>query len=66
VAIVGFFVLATVGACSGVPTLPCGLRAAGGAAALYVLTVLAGRVVIGILAGVIAAERRRQAGEEKT
>jgi len=49
VAILGFLALAAIGLASGVPTLHCALRALGGAAVLYVVTGMAGRLVIRIM-----------------
>jgi len=48
-AVVAFFVLAGVGAASGVPPMVCGLRAVVGAGVAYVLTLVAGRVLVRIL-----------------
>jgi len=47
--VVAFFVLAGVGAASGVPPMVCGMRALVGAGVAYILTSVAGRVVIRIL-----------------
>jgi len=49
-AIIGFFALAFVGWFSNVPVFICGLRALGGAVALYVVTGLAGTIAIRIIA----------------
>jgi len=48
-AAVTFFGLALVGWASDVPPLVCGLRAAGGAAVMFVLARLALRVALGIV-----------------
>ena len=56
IAVVGLFVLAGVGRLCGVPVGVCAQRAALGAVALYVMTTLAGRVLLSILAD--AAVRR--------
>ncbi len=48
-AIIGFFVLAFVGWCSGVPVFICGLRAIAGAAVLYFVISLAGTMAIRII-----------------
>jgi hypothetical protein len=49
----GFFALALVGWASGLSPFVCGMRALGGAAALYVLVSIAGRLVAGIVADAI-------------
>jgi len=50
VAVLGFFVLAGVGWFSGVAPFLCGIRALIGAAVLYVLARIAGRVLVHIMA----------------
>jgi hypothetical protein len=50
VAAAGFFALAAVGAASGVPPFVCAWRALLGAAALYVVATVAGRVVVETIA----------------
>jgi uncharacterized membrane protein YuzA (DUF378 family) len=54
VATMGFFSLAMVGWVCGLSPLTCGLRALVGAAALFVLAKLAGRLAAAILADGIA------------
>lgn len=49
IAVAGFFVLAGVGCLSGVDPLTCGIRAVIGAAAMYVLAKMAGRIVLKIM-----------------
>lgn len=49
IAVLGFFGLAVVGAAAGVPSFVCAWRALAGAAALYVLTILVGRIVVRFL-----------------
>ena len=49
-AVVGFFALAFVGWFNDVPVFICGMRALGGAVALYLVTGLAGTVVVRIIA----------------
>ena len=49
VAVAGFFVLAFVGWASGVPPFTCAIRALIGAAVLYVLATIAGRVIVNIV-----------------
>jgi len=69
IAVAGFFVLAAVGRFCGVPLFICGLRALAGAAALYLMTMIAAKAVLGILvetmlrsreAGKSASERRSE------
>ena len=69
IAVAGFFVLAAVGRFCGVPLFVCGLRALAGAAALYLMTMIAAKAVLGILvetmlrsreAGKSASERRSE------
>ncbi len=50
VAVVGFFALAFVGWFNGVPVFICGVRALGGAVALYLVIGLGGTVAIRIIA----------------
>ena len=45
----GFFGLAIVGWLSGVPPLLCGLRAVAGAAVIYVMSILVGKVAFRIM-----------------
>ena len=49
--------LALVGSACGVDPLVCGLRAVAGAAVLYVMTRLAGRIVLGIAADAFVRSR---------
>ena len=49
----GFFALALVGWLCGLSTYACGLKALGGAAMLYVLARLAGRLAAGVVAEAI-------------
>ena len=48
--VIGFFALAFVGWFNDVPVFICGLRALGGAVALYIVTGLAGTIAIRIIA----------------
>jgi hypothetical protein len=48
-AVAGFFGLATVGAVSGASPLTCGLRALAGAAVIFVLVLVVGRVAINLI-----------------
>jgi hypothetical protein len=57
IAVAGFFVLAAVGHFCGVPPFVCGLRALGGAAVLYLMTMIAGKAVLGILVDTILRAR---------
>ena len=50
VAVIGFFALAFVGWFNGVPVFICGMRALGGAVAIYMVVGLAGTVAIRIIA----------------
>jgi hypothetical protein len=52
-----FFVLALVGWASDVPPLVCGLRAAGGAAVMFLLVRLALRVALGIVVDALVRSR---------
>ncbi len=49
VAVVGLLGLATIGACCGLPPHVCAARALVGAAVLYVLAMVAGRVAIRLI-----------------
>ena len=62
VAVVGFFVLAFVGWASDVPLFACSTRALVGAAALYVVTTIAGRLVIRVVTDEILRNAQRQKG----
>ena len=57
-ALAAFFALALVGWVSGLGVLTCSIRAASGAAVVFLLTRMAIRVVIGILARAIAQPPR--------
>ena len=50
IAAIAFFAVAAVGWVSGLEPLECGLRALQGAAALFVMALVAGKIVIRILA----------------
>jgi hypothetical protein len=60
VAVAGFFLLAGVGYLSDVPLYVCGLRALAGAAVLYVMTSLAGKVILRILVDAIMRNRNAE------
>ena len=62
IAIIGFFVLSGVGCLCGVPVGVCAMRGVVGAAVLYVLTTLAGKIILGIV--VEAMVSRRDGTEE--
>ena len=49
VAVMGFFVLAGVGWLAGLSPFECGLKALIGGAALYILTTMAGRMVVNVM-----------------
>jgi len=49
IATAGFFVMAIVGMAYGVPPLVCATRALGGAAVLFVLASLAGRLAVSLV-----------------
>jgi len=53
ISVMGFFVLAFVGWSCGLSTYACGLKALGGAAMLYVVARLAGRLAAGVVADTI-------------
>ena len=57
VAVAGFFVMATVAYLSEVPVLVCALRGLAGAAVLYVMTHVAGKVVLGIVVDAMVRDR---------
>ncbi len=54
---IGFFVMAVVGWASDVPVDVCAMRAAGGAAALYIMSRLVGRLVLSIMVDAVVSER---------
>lgn len=56
-ALAAFFALALVGWASGLDVLTCSIRAASGAAVVFLLTRMVIRVVIGILARAMASPR---------
>ena len=61
-AAMGFFGMAVVGWLSDVPPLTCGIRALIGVAAVYVLVILAARVLMNIIISAIiknAAQRKK-------
>ena len=62
IAVAGFFVLAFVGWASGVPPFTCAIRALIGAAVLYVLVTVAGRLIVNIVVESIIRDSRE--GEE--
>jgi hypothetical protein len=64
-AIIGFFALAFVGWFNGVPVFICGLRALGGAVALYVVTGLAGTIAVRIIAEAAVQAQTDQARSGK-
>ena len=55
IAVMGFFVLAGVGWVAGLSPSDCAFKALLGAAALYVLTKLAGRMVVNIMVSTIVS-----------
>ena len=64
-AVAGFFVLAAVGWSCDVPLFVCGLRALAGAAILYVMTSVAGKIVLGIAVDAMLRSRNaREASRE--
>lgn len=66
VAVAGFFVLAAVGSCFDVPAMVCGLRALGGAAVLYVMTMIVGKIVLGILVQTVMESHRVKESESES
>ena len=64
IAVAGFFVLAIVGWASGVDPFTCGVRALIGAAILYVLATLAGRIVLRIMVDTVVKGTSRQRPEQ--
>jgi O-antigen ligase len=65
-AALGFFVLAIVGTLSGVPPFVAGLRAVAGAAILFVLVSVAGRVAASVIAGAVVTAAIEQAEAKDT
>ena len=65
VAVIGFFALAFVGWFNGVPVFICGMRALGGAVAIYLVVGLAGTVVIRIIADAAVQAQVDHVGSEK-
>lgn len=63
IAVVGFFILAGVGYGCGVPPLMCGLRALAGGAALFVMTQVAGKIVIEIVADAMVRAKHKGTGQ---
>ncbi len=64
-AVIGFFALAFVGWFNGVPVFICGMRALGGAMALYLVISLAGTVAIRIIADAAVRAQVDRAQSEK-
>ena len=66
-AVINFFALAFVGWFNGVPVFICGLRALGGAVALYLVICLGGTAAIRIIADAIMRVQadQAQAGKDK-
>jgi hypothetical protein len=64
-AVAGFFVLAAVGRFCGVPLFVCTLRALAGAAVLYLMTMIAGKALLGIFVDTVLRGRdvEKSAGE---
>jgi len=64
-AVAGFFVLAAVGRFCQVPLFVCTLRALAGAAVLYVMTMVAGKALLGIFVDTVLRGRdvKESAGE---
>ncbi len=67
VAVVGFFVLAGVGLFAGLSTFDSAAKALMGAAVLYILTTMAGRMVVNVMVQTImSANTGTAAGDEDT
>lgn len=65
-AVMLFFIMAFVGwACDAEP-LACGLRAAGGAIAFYILINMAGKFVLSIVADAVVKETQDKSGKEQS
>jgi len=62
IAVIGFFVLSAVGCACEVPMSVCAMRAGVGAVALYLLTMIAGKLILNI---VVAAMVTRRGGAEE-
>jgi len=66
IASMGFFVLAAVGAASGVEPFDCAWRALVGAAVLFVVAALGGRLVVGVIASAVAGALARSSNVKDT
>ena len=64
-AVISFFALAFVGWINGVPVFICGMRALGGAVALYLVIGLGGRIAIRIIADAVVRAQVDRAQSEK-
>ena len=64
IAVIGFFVLGAVGCACDVPMSVCAMRAAVGAVALYILTMIAGKMILNVV--VSAMVRNRGGAKENT
>jgi hypothetical protein len=67
ISVAGFFVMAAVGLLCGVPVFVCGLRAAGGAVALYVMIRVAAKVLLKAFVDAMVRDRnmKENAGEPR-
>lgn len=65
VAVAGFLVLAVVGTCAGVSPFVCSQRALVGAAVLYVLVKVAGRMVLSMAVDTLLGTRGRPTVKDK-
>ena len=68
IAVIGFFVLATIGWACGASPYGCGMKAAAGAVIIYLLARVSGRVLIGIVADGIVRDmlRSKESTEEQS
>lgn len=67
ISVVSFFLLALVGWCSGLPVFVCSMRALAGAAVLYVIVKVAGRLILAVMVdAVIKSRSSDQAREGKS
>lgn len=60
IAVLGFFAMSAVGLECGVPVFPCAMRALAGAAGLYILAKLAGKVVLNIVVDAVVRDQSKR------
>ena len=65
-AVVSFFVLAAIGWLSGLSNFDCSLRALTGAIAVYVVMIVAGRLLVGVMVQTIVSNSGKDEAKDKT